>query len=511
MGWNEAEYGVDAAYRVLSQAGVDASVLGNHDVDRGYAMSALSLCMDAAFPVLSSNIHQSKYLTPDILPPAIIGLAKGLRIGVIGTTTQEETRIRTKEDPTVYVGDPLAGVQYLVPLMNDLVDVFILLTHLGNEGESRHRVPVGGQSIAALVGKLSSKPALVLDGHTHSILNKDGFEPCNLIGGIPVAQSGSYGQFLGKVDLSLAPSTSGNYSVAGLTVEFIPIKTRDDRVGEDSPYYGDFEHDGDYDAAFEKSTVSPLLQTLAGKMEEPLAEASADIEFSSTRVLESRYVGECGMANFINDLVVARSAFFPVGDSVDFAAFNASGIIGGVEPFSTVSFGDWFAVMPYADNIVVVELTGRHILRILESNARRLVRPEELQGPKPIDLSGFISRGFLHFSSGIRYGIVLGNDPSEAWVSDVSLHGKPITEVLDREYRMAFSSYVASGFEGWKSVSIGAGLPDSILGWDLAYLPAHDTGLVYRNEIIAAIRSEGRIQAPNDNPSLLDGRVKVMP
>jgi len=84
LGWNEQEFIVDPAYRILSAAGVDATVVGNHEVDRGYELLAKGARQDAAFPILSANIVGSRWATQDVIKPAAIGIVKGLRIGLIG-------------------------------------------------------------------------------------------------------------------------------------------------------------------------------------------------------------------------------------------------------------------------------------------------------------------------------------------------------------------------------------------------------------------------------------------
>jgi 2',3'-cyclic-nucleotide 2'-phosphodiesterase (5'-nucleotidase family) len=56
LGWSSREFVLDPAYRVLTAAGLDASVVGNHEVDRGYDLLSLSISRDAVFPVLSANI-----------------------------------------------------------------------------------------------------------------------------------------------------------------------------------------------------------------------------------------------------------------------------------------------------------------------------------------------------------------------------------------------------------------------------------------------------------------------
>lgn len=103
LGWNAQEFIADPAYRILSAAGLDVAVVGNHEVDRGYELLAKAVRQDAAFPVLSANIIGSRWATPDVVKPAAIGIAKGLRIGLIGLTTPEETREATVEDPNVRI------------------------------------------------------------------------------------------------------------------------------------------------------------------------------------------------------------------------------------------------------------------------------------------------------------------------------------------------------------------------------------------------------------------------
>jgi len=74
------------------------------------------------------------------------------------------------------------------------------------------------------------------------------------------------------------------------------------------------------------------------------------------------------------------------------------------------------------------------------SNARRVLRPEELAGT---DLTGFVSRGFQHFSGGIRYRIAFGASAPEARAEGITLAGTPVEEVLDQDFTLAFNSYIA--------------------------------------------------------------------
>ena len=71
LGFDAATFVASPAYRAYSAAGVDATVIGNHDLDRGSELLALAIDQDAAFPVLSANLNGSDYLTERsrLLPP----------------------------------------------------------------------------------------------------------------------------------------------------------------------------------------------------------------------------------------------------------------------------------------------------------------------------------------------------------------------------------------------------------------------------------------------------------
>ncbi|OQY43758.1 MAG: hypothetical protein B6247_31200 [Candidatus Parabeggiatoa sp. nov. 2] len=237
-------------------------------------------------------------------------------------------------------------------------------------------------------------------------------------------------------------------------------------------------------------------------------------ELSTEKNIADRYVGETVIANFMNDAIVAQSVDFPEKDGqsqqVDIAIFNASGVSGGVEPNSDLTFNDWYGVMPYADMIVVTQMTGAQIKAMVVSNAQRIARPEELEGDNALNLAGFVSRGFLNFSKELRYTIKLNTDATTAIAQDITLNGKPIDEQLDDTFNVAFGDYIVlRGAEGWNGEKVGAGLPDGVIGFDLTTLPMNDTGLVYRNEIIAYIKEQGAVD--ESTGAVKDGRVQIIP
>ncbi len=503
LGFDADSFETSAAYTAFSAAGLDASVIGNHELDKGTALLAKAIKQDADFPVLSANLFGSKNLSSAHYHPALIGVAKGLRVGIIGLTTKHETLLKTKEDPKLDAGELLKTLENTISYVDELADVIILLTHVGYNGE--HPLDVGDIEIADAAAKMTAKPIVIVGGHLHLPINTEGLNIVDT--SVPILEAGAKGSHLGEAIYSLLPTDEGlRYH---LTARLIPLKKRDDRVGKDDPTYGDYEHDDDLDMDFEKKVMAPLYAKLDDKLKEVIGTAGDSGDLATAQNIADRYVGETVMANFMNDAIVAQSVNFPEKDGksqqVDIAVFNATGVNGGVEPNSDITFNDWYSVMPYADMIVVIPMTGQQIKDMVMSNAQRIVRPEE-----SLNLEGFVSRGFLHFSSGLRYSIKLNSDVTKAVAKNITLNGEPIDKVLKKTFNVAFSDYVSvRGAEGWSGGKVGAGLPDDVIGFDLAALDKNDTGLVYRNEIIAYIKENGVVD--DSTGAVKDERVKVIP
>lgn len=516
LGYDVNTFQASAAYLAYSAAGLDAAVIGNHELDRGSALLAKAIQTDARFPVLSANLYGSTYLTSANYHPAIIGVAKGLRIGIIGLTTQQETLLKTTEDPALDAGDLLKTLENTLPYVEPLADVIILLTHVGYNGPiegqpSRHELEVGDIEIANQAAKMTAKPVIVIGSHLHLKLNENGLSIVD--SSVPILEASAKGSQLGEAQLSLVQSAEGLRSQ--LTARLIPLKKRDDRVPPEDPTYNNYEHDDDIDTDFENQVMAPVYADLDLRLQEIIGQSGNLEDLTTSKTYADRYVGETLIANFMNDAIVAQSVHFPPakdGSSqvVDIATFNASGLNSGVEPNSNITFNDWFNVMPYADMIIITQMTGKQIKDMLMSNAQRLVRPEELTSANPPDLNSYISRGFLHFSKELRYTIKLNSDATTALAQDITIKGQSIDEVLDQTFTVAFGDYVAlRGAEGWNGAKIGAGLPDTVNGLNLTVLPKNDTGLVYRNEIIDYIRKYGVVD--ESTGAIKDGRLQIVP
>ena len=512
VGWDAAGPGFSPAYRVYTAAGLDMDVIGNHELDRGAAVLARAIRQDAGFPLLSANIHGSKFLDSKLYHPAALTAAKGATIGFIGLTTPVDTHTGEANDPGLTVAGPLQTLKNLLPAVAEQADLVIVLSHCGYgeaSGAADRYIAEGDVALAKAAAKLTDKPVIFVGGHTHTALNRTGLDPINVFGQTVVLQAHGRGKALGIFQTVI--SKKGDSTVLDQpTAKLISLKKRDDRKKPGDKNYAALEHDGDYDHAFEKKNLTPILARLEDRLNTVIGRVEAGDQVGRAATIADRYITETALANFMNDAVVAMSRTFPNG-RVDVALFNASGVNTGIPARGKLTFADWYAVMPYADTIQVGEMTGAQIKTMLINNAKRLVRPEETTGAKQVDLTGYVSRGFLHFSKAVRYTIRLNGSAAEATAEKITVNGQPIDQVLDKKFKVAFNSYIgAGGFgEAWNGKKVGAGVKGDVVGYNLRGLPKLDTGLVYRNQIVKYIKDQGVITAQNG--AAKDGRLTVIP
>jgi len=502
IGWNEDAFILDPSYRAYSAGGVDASVLGNHEFDRGSYLLAKGIRQDAAFPILSANVHGSEHLEIGRdYAPAAIAVVNGLRVGMIGLTTHVETRVGQKGDPDLAVSPPVASLKKYLPMLAPLVDVILVMSHCGY-GDGAHKsgkasdvrdIGEADFAIAKAAAKITDKPLLLLGAHTHTRLNENGLMSENVFDGIPIFQTECNGRYLGEIDISIEAE-----KMLINTVHLHPIRLNmqgaADNANPQTPQ--------DYDSEFQQTVVDPILSYVTQALGTELTTITTR-RLSFNDAVLARYRSESVLANFVCDAICTR--LIDLGDDVDFALLNGATLQGGMER-GTFTAGDLFDVLPYADEIFIVEVTGAQLRDILRSNAQRILRSNEVGR---VDHTGFLARGFFHSSGQLRYRIDEAENAAQATAKDITVCGQPIEEQLDRTFRVIMSTYLALGGFGerWNGKPISGGVPGELEGYDLRKLPSRNTGLVFRDEIAAHLSAQAALTdqtVPN-----LDGRLVV--
>jgi 2',3'-cyclic-nucleotide 2'-phosphodiesterase (5'-nucleotidase family) len=465
LGSDPQSYVAHAGYRLYSAAGLDAGVLGNHDLDMGLDLLACALRRDVRFPMLSANLAGCPQLSGLVYPAAIL-VVSGLRVGIVGLTTRGE--VKQANSANLCMADPLLVAHNLIPALRPLCDVLIVLSHLGRclAASTATVLDTGDVELA------ESLPAgsidLIVGGHTHEPMNENGLSIASIANGVPIVQAGSLGRFLGEVDLRVGQRVTLMHARLSL-VEDLPL-----------------------DEGFEREAVRPLLEEIQPLLSRSLGSVTEHPDLSTTSVRAGFAAGESAFANFVTDALVARCR--AAGYAVSLAAIDASCLHAGLEPGGTLTFGDWFDVMPYADTIRLHQLSSENLRDLLRDNARRADRPGEPH----------IERGFLQFSSQVRYTIELGHSRGQAQATNITVDHRPLERQTDRTFLVACTSFLREAAHPWERYA------SRRLNLPVVGVPADahvETDLLVRDEMIAYIREHGGVTA--EAGARRDGRLRI--
>ncbi|MCL5744734.1 MAG: metallophosphoesterase, partial [Acidobacteria bacterium] len=168
----------------LNALGLDLAIPGNWEVV--YGAQALKTNTGAlTYPTIAANILDAK-TGKSVFPPSAIKIVNGVRVGVIGFTDPDVPR---RQPPGYSSGLTFKGAEVLQPLIDELrpqVDVLVLLTHVGLP----KAVPLADQLRGVDV---------LLSGDTHERTYEAIMRP----NGAMVVEPGSFGSFLGRLDLTV--------------------------------------------------------------------------------------------------------------------------------------------------------------------------------------------------------------------------------------------------------------------------------------------------------------------
>jgi len=456
---------VHASYRLYSAAGVDLSVLGNHDFDMGIEVLKRSILNDARFPILAANLRDNPALRGLFYPAAIL-VIKGIRVGVIGLVTAAENKISKNHD---LIQNPVETIHNILPALSPLCDVVILLTHLGYSLSATSAITSGAGDVELAKSLPYAGVHLIVGGHSHHELNHQGLSSHNIVNGIPIVQAGSLGKYLGRVDIRIRQKTAAVTHARLIATETLPV-----------------------DQFLEQTVMKPLIDRAHDYFSRVIARVGADPQLGTDYVRNTFASGELALANFITDGLVSQLK--KAGQNVDLGMIDSSCVRRGLKVGGQLTFGDWFNLMPFADTIQIFELTGRQLSELLADNALRVDHPGEPN----------TERGFLQFSQGIRYVIHQSRNRADAQVADIQVNGKPLEEQLDQTFRLASTSFVRELAGNWES-SHGREACCNLI--DIRSFEHYETDYFMRRELVKYIEKLGEISGKSG--ARLDGRLKV--
>lgn len=188
---------VIAAFNAI---GYDAAAVGNHEFDWGIETLERRIAQ-ARFPLLTANVVlKAGGVAPPWAVPTAIVERKGLRIGLIGLTTQSTPVATLPAHVAEFQFTDLAeAVNREVPRLEaEGADLIVVVAHAGGYFSPDSSLYAG--EIVEAVRRMSPAVDLVVSGHSHTLLNGE-------LNGIALVQARSSGTALAEVHLWVSVKT----------------------------------------------------------------------------------------------------------------------------------------------------------------------------------------------------------------------------------------------------------------------------------------------------------------
>ena len=394
----------------LSELGLVASSLGNHDMDAGLpellrksrGECASTGCAwpefkGARFPFLAANMFETAS-GKRVLPSHILKDVGGLRVAFVGAVTRDTPKVIV---PKSIVGlsfaDEADTLNALVPELRAAgAQVLVAIMHEGAMYDGAANDPsyaspgLQGRGID-IAKRLDPAYAVIISGHTHQAYT------CKIDGRLLV-QAGSFGGWLteGRLALGAAGRLLDAQSVNHPVLQ-----------GVYAP-----------NPAFVALVQRAAALTTAAR-NKPVAELSR----GATRAAVAPF-GDSALGNLVAD---SHLAFAKKRGAADIAMTNSGGIRADLtlEPGRAVTLSDLFAIQPFSNELIALTITGTQLRELIRRQLPR--RP----GPATLQVSG-----------NLHYQWSQAGD-ADAVLESVMVDGKPLD--MARDYRVVVNAFMADG------------------------------------------------------------------
>jgi 2',3'-cyclic-nucleotide 2'-phosphodiesterase (5'-nucleotidase family) len=485
---------------IYNMMGYDAAALGNHEFDKGQEELADRVAQ-SEFPWLGANVvlEGTDWDLPDWAMPYEILDVGGIELGVLG--------LAGEETPTVTLLGTTAGLvfkdltetilHYYDEIM-DQADGMIVLVHMGTADSGPYD---GLETVAQNLIDAGSPVDLMIGGHQHEAL----FDPV-YVGDTAIVSAGYYGRWLGRIDITVDPSTKELSVVDYGLITITGGPTVENLLADVNQMYEDglISSPGIYNSLVEK------LEGALAKLHRGSAKAAANqlnAFVNHVAALSGKKIDSDAADGLLTDAewllantdlaVAARIAYWaevvapivnePVGatnidltrdyndesligdivtdsmrwkadeyddgvvnGSVDIAFTNSGGLRadilipdGAALPY-TITWGDTFEVLPFGNTLYLMDLTGVQIQEVLDQSAS-------------------LYKGILQTSGATwEWYNNTGDDTATIYGAlNIEVGGVPLD--TSAVYRIVTNNFVAGGQDGY--ITFGAGTNR----WDTYY------------------------------------------
>lgn len=339
---------LDSKLKALSGRGIDAVVVGNHDVRSLTMLNNLRPVAQggmAQFPAISVNICQEGTRTPYFAPYVTVTV-NGTRVGILGYTNDESSYLGSDTENVIDVvkctweggGGNISIKEWVNRLRTtEDCDVVILLSHIGQS-----RVTSGSDALIVDSGGVEP-PEVVISGHWHTWTERV-WQPSNMNGKTIIAEAASYLQYIGELEVD----NIGDYLRASKHV------IRNSEITADPDIQGLI---ADLTTEYASQTPAPLHD-----INEVIGYSAVDLTMDKDKwwtVSEYPWAATNAAGAWITDAMVWKAA--QQGYPVDLALQSGGGIRRDIAA-GEITYVEIYEAYPWADdNMVRVQMSGQEI------------------------------------------------------------------------------------------------------------------------------------------------------
>lgn len=424
---------------VLNALDLSASAVGNHEFDGGFEDLNGRVADAAEFPYLGANVYQKGTTTPALQEYEIVNVG-GIDVAVIGAVTQETPSLVSPGGISALdFGDPVEAVNRVAQQIEDqdLADVIIAEYHEGAgggvvEGSTIEEEIAAGGAFSEIVTGTSPLVDAIYTGHTHKQYAWDAPVPGAEGETRPIVQTGSYGEFIGQITLTVDNATG---AVESYTAQNVARTSTDDAT-----LVSQFPR-----VAEVKSIVDAALAEADVIGSQPVGSVTADITTAFINGKRDDRGSESTLGNLVADSLRTSLASAERGGA-EIGVINPGGLRNELYygEDGVVTYAEANAVLPFVNNLWTVTLTGEQFTTMLEQQWQ----PEGSARP-------FLALGL---SDNVSYTY---NPDLEAGsrITSVTIDGAPLDPA--EEYRIGTVSFLAQGGDNFTVFQQGTDVRDS--------------------------------------------------
>jgi 2',3'-cyclic-nucleotide 2'-phosphodiesterase/3'-nucleotidase len=404
---------------MMNTIGFTAMAFGNHEFDWGIDVLKERI-NQAKFPLLASNVFAKNSGEPaDFTKPYIIIKIDGIKIGIIGVITPETT---VTTNPAVVAGlrfaDPLAVLpETVASLRRQGADVIIVVGHIASYIDKAGNVSGDAARVAEAVPGIDA----IVSGHSHQAV-------AGKVKGVPIVQAAYNGKAVGRIQLifdrDLGRVTNSTVLVADLSEVSSPHNLQVEKIVNQA-----------------RAQIAPLKDVSIGYAVKPLPHNRYELS---------------PLGQWTTD--VMRKAV-----KADIAVQNGGGLRTGISA-GVVTVGTLYEVLPFDNNIYLLQMTGSQIKAVLEYG---------------IDNKTF---GMVQFS-GLKVEYDGGRPEGQRIVSVYLSDGTELD--YTKIYSVATNDFLVAGGDGFNMFKEA--------------VRAEDTYILLRDALAEALRKAGRLEYEADD------------